>query len=167
MNPEELSTQELVRLVRLLSRNWLTLDGNWFDLVERRFGLQVALELDVQMWRRQARIEARRIQREFLEGLRGLEAVLRAMGLMSWAFADVDYVVERQEGSALVTFRRCHPQEARRRAGKGEFPCREAGRAWREALCEVLAPELKVVCHFCPPGPHPEEAWCRWEFRTG
>lgn len=165
--PSGLTLEELRELLRITAKNWLTVDGLWFTGVEDRFGLAAAVELDVRMWRRQAVAEAHRLKR-FLRGRRGLEAVLRIVELMSWALSGLfDWEVERRPGAVVFTVRRCWPQEERVRQGRPVFPCRETGVAMWEGIAEVVAPEVRARCLFCPPGDRPPEAWCSWELKEG
>ena len=60
---EDLSKKELLKVIEMFSLNWLTVDGLWFTLVEDKYGLEAALELDLKMWQRQALTEARRIKK--------------------------------------------------------------------------------------------------------
>ena len=60
---EDLSKKELLKVIEMFSLNWLTVDGLWFTLVDDKYGLEAALELDLKMWQRQALTEARRIKK--------------------------------------------------------------------------------------------------------
>ncbi len=65
MNDKELrdlSREDLLKVIKIFSRNWITLDGLWFLGVEDEFGLEAAVKLDEQMWSKQAGIEARRMR---------------------------------------------------------------------------------------------------------
>ena len=44
---EKFPKETLIELIKMYSRNWLTLDGLWFSGVEEKFGLDEALALDV------------------------------------------------------------------------------------------------------------------------
>ncbi len=44
------------------ARNWLAMDGLWFQAVERAYGMGAALALDREVWDQFAVIEARRIK---------------------------------------------------------------------------------------------------------
>jgi len=96
----------------------------------------------------------------------GLDAVLRCVNFMSWA-AKCSYRIERKEDSALLTVTSCPPQEARVRSGKGIFACRPTFETGFRNVASVIDTTVKVSCRFCPPGPHPPDSWCQWEFRTG
>jgi hypothetical protein len=162
---EKLPKETLIELIRMYSRNWLTLDGLWFSGVEEKFGLDVALELDFRMWRVGSKIEAKRIQEVLQMSGGGLDSVLRTIHFMSWA-ASFGYHVDRLEDRALWTCTRCPPQENRLKAGLPEFHCRPTFEACFANVCEVIDPSVQVTCLTCPPDPHPKDVWCRWEFRV-
>ena len=78
---QDLSREQLEELIGLYAKNWLALDGVWFQAAERRYGMDAAMDLDEDAWRRYTEIEARRIK-AFLglaerPGLAGLEHALR------------------------------------------------------------------------------------------
>ncbi len=75
------SKDELIELIGLYSKNWLAMDGVWFQSVERKFGMEEAMFHDVEIWKRFTVTEARRIK-AFLKlgehpGLEGLAKALR------------------------------------------------------------------------------------------
>ena len=47
---EALSKEELIRLIGLYSKNWLALDGVWFQSVEQKFGMDEAMLHDARAW---------------------------------------------------------------------------------------------------------------------
>jgi hypothetical protein len=134
----------------------------WFSGVEERYGLEAAMELDVRMWQIGSKIEVRRIK-ELLNLGHGLKNVLRAINFLSWS-SSFGYDYDISGDAAVWTCRRCPPQESRIKAGIGEFPCKPTFDACFGNVVEVIDPRVKVECLFCPPGPHPEDAWCQWRF---
>ncbi|MBS5737940.1 MAG: hypothetical protein KHW62_08035 [Clostridiales bacterium] len=73
--------EELINLIEIYSKNWLALDGVWFQSIERKFGMDEAMFHDREAWRRFTVIEAKRIK-EFLglgdnSGIEGLSKALR------------------------------------------------------------------------------------------
>jgi hypothetical protein len=159
---ERLPRETLLDLIEMYSRNWVTVDGLWFGGVEEKYGPEPALELDVRMWRIGSKIEIKRIK-ELLNLGPGLEDMMRAINFLSWAFCfGYDYTLE--EDRAVWTCNVCPPQEARVKAGLGEFPCKPTFEACFGNLVQILDPRVRVGCEFCPPDDHPDEAWCRWVF---
>lgn len=55
---EELSKEDLLRLIEIYSKNWLAMDGVWFQSIERKLGMDEAIEHDRNAWRRFTEIEA-------------------------------------------------------------------------------------------------------------
>ena len=165
---EDLSKKELLKVIEMFSLNWLTVDGLWFTLVEDKYGLEAALELDLKMWQRQALTEARRIKKYMgIEG-GGIEGVLKALRFMTFDPAmPFEYSVdESNQGCAYLWITSCRPQEGRRRAERGEFPCKLMGVACYEILAKTIDPTVSVECVFCPPDNHPSDIWCKWKFTS-
>ena len=79
---EHLTKDELMDLVNVYSKNWLALDGLWFQSIEAEQGMDAAMRHDVDVWRVYTAIEARRLK-QFLKlpERPGLEGLRRAMDL--------------------------------------------------------------------------------------
>jgi len=56
-----LSKEELIKIIVDDAKNWLAHDGLWFQALERRYGMDVAVDVDIEAWRSFTVIEARRI----------------------------------------------------------------------------------------------------------
>ena len=155
------------KLVELCSRSAYTLDGLWFTLVEEKFGLDTALEIDVEVWRRLCLTQAKRIRKYFPvdEGssLRNLIRVIELDPIMAIFKAEVVKLTDKQ---AVLRFTDCPPQKARIRDGRGEFPCKPVGVALLNSYAEVIDPDIKVRCLTCPPDAHPSQYWCEWQFEV-
>lgn len=164
---ERLTERELLKLIKVFSKNWLTLDGLWFTLVEDRYGLEAALDLDFKMWQRYALIEARRIREEMgIEG-GGIEGVLKALQFMTYdPSMPVKYSMDGPD-QAHIWFTSCRPQQGRLRAGREEFPCKPTGFECFGNLAKIIDSSVKLECVFCPPDSHPPEIWCKWKLTAG
>lgn len=164
MDLESLSKEQLIRLLKAFSKNWLTTDGLWFTGVEDKFGLEAAVELDLRMWQRYAQTEARRVKEALGLEVHGPTGVARATGLMTCIAGFDAYVIEEKgPDHVVVTWPHCRIQETRVSQGRGAFPCKPMGIAMFEGYIRVLDPRVRVACVFCPPDPHPDDAWCQWK----
>jgi len=168
MNFEEvwtgLNKEELLKIIKMFSKNWLTVDGLWFTLVEDKYGLDAALDLDLKMWQRNALIEAKRIKKCLGLKETGLQGVLKTLRFMSFDPAmPFEYAYEGEK-EVLIWVRSCRPQEARIRSGRSEFPCRPMGIACYEGVTRIIDNSVKVECIYCPPDEHPKDIWCKWRF---
>ncbi len=57
--PEEMWKE----LVIDFAKRWLSHDGLWFQRVEKEYGIDKAIEIDIEAWRKQTILEARRIMK--------------------------------------------------------------------------------------------------------
>lgn len=165
---EKLPKATLVELARMYARNWQTLDGLWFQNVEAQYGLEAATGIDLRNWERQSVIEAERIKNVLKLDSGGLSSVLTALSFMSWQLVSPIFECEEESPERIVFwYPRCHVQEGRRRQGKQEFPCKTMKLTLLSNIARVIEPKAIVKCLTCPPDPHPQEFWCKWELTVG
>lgn len=162
---EALTKEELVRLCTLYAKDWLALDGVWFQSVERKFGLAEALEHDANAWERYTVIEARRIK-EFL-GLperAGVEGLERALSLRFYALLNRDEIV-REDGRTLVyKVVTCRVQAARRRKGMAYHPCKPVGLIEYAGFARVIDDRFETEAVSCHPDVTRSDCNCMWRF---
>ncbi len=155
------------KLVELCSRSSYTLDGLWFSLVEEKFGLDAALEIDVEVWRRLCLIQARRVQKYFpIDEGSSIRNLIKIIELDPLLAVYEPKVVELADNRAILRIIDCPPQKARIRDGRGEFPCKPVGVAFLTGYATGVDPKIKLSCLSCPPDPHPSQFWCEWRFET-
>lgn len=165
---ERLSKGTLIELAEMYARNWQTLDGLWFQAVEAEYGLEAAVRLDLKNWEKQSVIEAERIKKTLKLDGGGLGSVLTALSFMSWQLASPPFEYEKKSRELIVFYYpRCPVQEGRKRQGKKEFPCKAMKLLLFSNLARVVEPRAIVKCLVCPPDPHPDEFWCRWQLAMG
>lgn len=147
---EALSREQLVELLGIYSKNWLALDGLWFQSVERKLGMDEAMEHDREAWRDFTAIEARRIKAFLgLPEQAGLEGLARALSLRLYANLNREAITIH--GSTL-TYRvlDCRVQAARPAQGHVLPPVQIRGTGGVRRLCPGhrpphLLPVLKLL----------------------
>jgi hypothetical protein len=162
---DELTHEELLELTRNFAKNWLAHDGLWFQAVERAHGLDHAIELDAEAWRRFSPLEAQRIKQ--LLGLGdhpGLPGLRRALEYRLYAVLNEQTSV-LEDGVLRFYMNDCRVQSARARKGLPDFPCKPVGLVEYQTFAETIDPRITTHCIACPPDPHPEDYFCGWEFR--
>jgi len=165
---DTMGREELLRALEMFAKNWLAHDGCWFLAAEERFGIDTAIELDALSWARFAAVEARRIMAAFdiPEG-GGLPALEKALGLRLYAVVNAQRVEWSDDRLRLRFFMdRCRVQEARRRQGLPDFPCKEVGTIEFETFARTVDPRIQTTCLHCPPDTA-EGKYCGWEFCVG
>jgi hypothetical protein len=164
-NLDEPGQDELRGALRDAALNWLTHDGLWFRAVEDAYGIEAAMELDRKAWEQFTVIEAKRIMKRLgLAPGGGIEALVRALAFRLYAQVNVQEVSEATAARCVFRMKNCRVQEARRRQGLTDFPCRSVGIVEYAGFARTIDPRIKTRCLVCPPGPHPADTWCAWEF---
>ncbi len=162
---ERLSKEKLIEYVADISKNWLALDGTWFLTVEREFGLEKAIELDIKQWERFTVIEAKRILRRFnIPENGGIPALIKALKYRVYANINIQEIVEVSENRCVFRMNNCRVQYARKQRGLPDFPCKGVGIVEYSLFAKTIDPRIETRCIACPPDSHPEEYFCSWEF---
>lgn len=162
---ENLTKKELRELLTDASKNWLAHDGLWFRAVENRFGIEAAMELDKKTWERFTVIEAQRIMKRLgIKPGEGILALIQALKFRLYAHINVQEVLEATDTRCVFRMNRCRVQEARKRQGLPDFPCKPVGMVEYGGFAKTIDPRIQTRCLVCPPDPHPPDVWCAWEF---
>ncbi len=161
----KLSKEELINYIESISKNWLAIDGTWFQAVEKDYGLEKAIELDIKQWKRFTVIEAKRIMQTFnLPENGGISALIKALQFRMYANINVQEVVESSEHRCVFRMNNCRVQYARKMRGLTDFPCKGVGLVEYGDFAKTIDPRIETNCICCPPDDHPDEYYCAWEF---
>ena len=162
---QKMSREDLLRALQMFAKNWLAHDGCWFLAAEERFDMEAAMDLDGRSWRRFAAVEARRIMATFnIEPAGGLAALERALNLRLYAVINSQRTEWSDDRKVLRFFMDvCRVQEARRRKGFPDFPCKSVGIIEFETFATTIDPRIHTTCLHCPPSAAPGQ-YCGWEF---
>ncbi len=140
-------------------------NGVWFQAVESRYGIDAAVELDTEAWRRFTVIEAKRImQRLGLAPGGGIPALVECLKNRLYARINLQDVIEQSETRVVFRMLDCRVQSARKRKGLPAHPCKSVGIVEYTEFARAIDPRIRTRCVACPPDEHPEEYWCAWEF---
>ena len=162
---ESLTKEELLDYIEDLSKNWLAIDGTWFQAVEKDYGLEKAIELDVKQWERFTVIEAKRIMNRFkIPENGGITALIKALTFRVYANINKQEVLEVSENRCVFRMNVCRVQTARKRRGLLDFPCKQVGIQEYSLFAKTIDPRIETKCIACPPDSHPDNYWCAWEF---
>ena len=161
---DKLSREELVKIIGNFAKNWLAHDGLWFQAVERKRGMDEAIETDAAAWERFSPIEAKRIK-AFLElpERPGLEGLKEALEYRMYAVLNKQSSI-LEDGVLRFYMNDCRVQSARKRKGLPDFPCKPVGLVEYGTFAATIDPRIKTRCIACPPDDHPDEYFCGWEF---
>jgi hypothetical protein len=162
---QDMSKDEIRELLQDAAVNWLAHDGLWFRAVEDKYGLEAAMELDRAAWEKFTVLEAKRIMKRLnLQPGGGIPGLVLALNFRLYAHINVQEITEITTGRCVFRMKSCRVQEARRRQGLADFPCKSIGLIEYGGFARTIDPRIETRCLHCPPDPHPEDSWCAWEF---
>ncbi len=166
IEPHDLERDQLLLLLEDAAKNWLAHDGLWFLEVEKKMGMETAIELDRNAWEQFTRIEAKRImQRLRIEPNSGIPGLIQALKFRLYAYINVQEIAEVSDNRCVFRMLNCRVQEARKRKNLPDFPCKPVGIVEYRYFAETIDPRIKTTCLCCPPDAHPDEYYCGWEFK--
>jgi len=165
LNINDLSKEELWSLLTDAAKNWLAHDGLWFLAAENKFDLETAIELDKQAWHGFAITEAKRILKRLkMAPGGGIPALAQAFDYRMYAFINKYEVNIISPQKCKFKMKSCRVQDARKRKGLPDFPCKPVGLVEFGQFASTIDPRIQTRCIACPPDKHPEDEWCSWEF---
>lgn len=150
-NLKKYSKDELIQLIEIYSKNWLAMDGVWFQSIENKLGMDEAMYHDSEAWRRFTVIEAKRIKSFLkLKDNAGLEGLQKALGLRFYANINEDRI-ERNGNVLTYTAVQCRVQTARERKGMPFHPCKSVGIIEYSEFAKIIDSRITCECVSCYP----------------
>ena len=162
---EQYTREQLEGMLHDAALNWLAHDGLWFLAVEGKFDQETAIELDGVAWETFTVIEARRImKRHGIEPGGGIPALARALSCRMYALINDNEIVEQSETRLVYRMNSCRVQDARKRKGLPDFPCKPVGIIEYGGFAKTIDPRIETNCIGCPPDEGERNYACAWEF---
>ena len=162
---EHLSREQLMDLINVYSKNWLALDGLWFQSIEAEQGMEAAMRHDVNVWRAYTAIEARRIKAFLgLPERPGLDGLRQAMNLRFNAHHNRHEFVWEGENALVFRTVYCRVQDTRRRKGMDWHPCVRVGEVEFGGFARAIDDRIRCEVVSCYPNITDETCNCAWRF---
>ena len=160
----DLSREDLIKLLKVFAKNWLSHDGCWFIALEEKFGLKTAMELDTKAWERFAVAEARRIMNEFeIPKNGGLKSLEKAFQFRLYSVINKQEVEWIDEKNMKFKMLECRVQKLRRKKELPDFPCKSVGEIEFSQFAKTVDSRIKTKCVSCPLD-DVKDFYCGWEF---
>ena len=160
-----MSLEKLLDFFFMQIRNLWRVDGLYFLGVEQKFGTEAAKEIDAEVWRVMAKIEAKSLRKMFQIGEDvGIPTIINLLRKSSWALDQPFKTVKLNKEEATLHIDACRTQETRLKKGLGEFPCKKVRFGYLNNFARALNPNVEVNCLACPPDKHRKSSWCKWKF---
>lgn len=156
--------EELIQLIELYSKNWLAMDGVWFQSIEKKYGMAEAMEHDANAWQRFTIIEAKKIKNFLkLPEQAGIEGLRQALSLRFYANINKDEILI--EGNTLL-YRtlECRVQNARQRKNMPWHPCKPVGIIEYTGFAKTIDERFSCEAISCFPEICDTTCACSWKF---
>jgi len=161
----EMKPQKLQELRVRMAKNWLVNDGVWFQTIEFAEGMNEAKRCNDSCWARFSPFEAEMIKEQLQLGANcGLDGLKRALAFRIYANINEQSISEQTPDSFVFQMNACRVQEARKRKGLADYPCKSAGLVEYSYFARAIDPRIKTECIGCPPDEHPPHWYCAWRF---
>ncbi|MEW5735615.1 MAG: DUF6125 family protein [Thermodesulfobacteriota bacterium] len=162
---QALSPEKMDELLQATAVNWLANDGVWFQAVEFSSQQFDAKRANDTCWTRFSPFEAESIKR-FLkqEENPGLPGLARALSFRLYALVNTQAIRWEGTDSFVFSMENCRVQDARKRRGLPDYPCKSGGMAEYPAFALTIDPRIRTECLACPPDRDPDGPFCAWRF---
>lgn len=161
---DSLSKKELIELIEIYSKNWLAMDGVWFQSIETKYGMDEAIYHDEKAWERFTVIEAKRIKAFLkLDEHPGLEGLAKALYLRFYANINDDEI-KISKNTLTYNAVDCRVQTARKRKNMEFHPCKSVGIIEYSGFAKTIDDRITCQCLSCYPHITDDACCCSWLF---
>ncbi len=162
---EDLSREELIELTKVFAKNWIAHDGSWFLSIEEKYGMDMAIEMDIEAWRKFTVVEAKRLMQFLsLDKNSGIDGLKKALAFRLYSSLNEDEIVKVSDTVLEYRVKTCRVQQARRRKGLKDFPCKQVGIVEYSLFAETIDSRFKTEVVSCPPEITNSDYYCFWRF---
>ena len=162
----KLSKESLLQLLDSVAVNWLANDGVWFQAVEFSSGMHDAKRCNDSCWAFFSPFEAWSIKNFLKMPPRpGLDGLKKALNFRLYARINTQSVIEENSNSIVFQMNECRAQNARKRKGLDDYPCKSGGMVEYTYFASSIDERITTECIACPPDVHPDQWYCAWRFK--
>lgn len=160
----QLEKDDLLKLIDIYAKNWLAMDGVWFQSIERKYGMNEAIEHDQNAWRNFTVIEANRIKTFLnLPDQAGIDGLKRALSFRLYANINEDEILVTDNVLIYRTLD-CRVQNARKRKGMEFHPCKSVGIIEYTYFAKAIDSRFDCEAISCYPEITDGTCNCSWKF---
>ena len=161
---DKLSREELLELIEIYAKNWLAMDGVWFQSIEKKYGMDEAIEHDKNAWEKFTQIEAKRIKAFLgLPERAGIDGLKEALAYRIYASIN-SHEITINDNQLIFRTMDCRAQNARVRKGMGMHPCKPVGIIEYTYFAKVIDDRFECEAISCYPDITDTSCNCAWRF---
>ncbi|MGV8057321.1 MAG: DUF6125 family protein [Smithellaceae bacterium] len=161
---EQYSKEDLISLIKLYSKLYLTLDGFWYLSVKNAAGNDTALKNDLWVWEKMHKREFNGVLETLKITTRDLSTYFKVLMLTLW-MPQMGYdITFKDSRHAILTFKHCPTLTALEKEGEGREAqiCGIVEPEYYANTAKLFNPKMKIVPIQVPPGKNREGFCCQW-----
>ena len=163
---EALPKETLIDMISMWIQNYWTCQSYWVSFVEKDYGVDDAIRLDGEVFKRSVRVQGKRLK-ELLnlgDDMHALAYTLKHTA-PQWTPAGFSWeFIEVTDDHIRMRVRSCPMGDFRKPRGLEVFPCKQLASPLYENLAKSINPKIKATCVHAHPDAPKENVMCEWEF---
>ncbi len=168
---EEFSKDIVIKLLKALNKNYLGIDGFWFQQVTKEDGLDKALAYSADNWEKQGKFEIANAMKILNIHGNDVETFFKAVQFCpSLSYTMLSYDMDlKSKYHGVITIHRCPAADFYESLGEKGISilsrlCHEVEIPGFKALSDAVNPDIRMTNLKLPPRKGKTEACCQWEF---
>ena len=161
-----LPQETLVELARAFCQLYPTLDGLWYLAVQEKHGNAEAFDLDLDVWKKLPRHEAKTMARalDVAPGTADLASITRLLLAMPFNMAMKHRLEVVDANTCIITFADCPSVRAMEKEGKGreQVICEQVGAPAIMSYPKYLELPVEIAPLRLPPRRPGDDTCCQW-----
>ena len=164
---EGYSRGKLIALLVFYSRLYMLLDGHWYLSVKQRFGDEQAVDIDLQVWDKQAGKEIEGLAQLMDFQSRDVVSLMELSAIMPSAAGSKGYIEVKNKNDCTLTITHCPIFRTLEKEGEGreKTQCEVICRRLMTTMALSFNPDIEVEPTRMPTRQNPDEVYCQWQFK--
>ncbi len=164
---ERLGKEALLKLIKSYSEYIRRIDGFWYLTVMERWGNEIALNCDIEVWEKVKPFELESVSGALNISGNDVLSFTKYLQASPW-IAQTEYEIDiKNDNHAILTHYTCPTLFALEKEGKGreKRQCHEVDAKFFEMMAHYFNPDIQVTPLKLPPRESPDDICCKWEFK--
>jgi len=136
------------KIIKLILENGLNIYNVWFHEVEKECGLDQALNLSLNVWRKLAKIDGKKVSETFEISGKSLDEIIKLIDIIAYLLLMETKIEKIDEDSVKIEFTSCYWRSIisnRQKDGIKTINCNEIEINAFNSLLESINPEFEII----------------------
>ena len=164
---DKFTKEMLLQLLQVYSEYILRIDGFWYLTVMNRWGNDVAVDCDIEVWEKAKLFELKSISEACKIQGNDVVTFMKYLQACPWVVRSECEMDIKNNNHAILTHYTCPTLFALEKEGKGreKRQCSEIDAKFIAMMAHYFNPEIQVTPLKLPPRESENDICCQWEFK--